>query len=211
MILSEHQSKLLCAKYDISIPRGFIVSSPEEAVQHAGEIGFPCLLKAQVPLLNRMSEGGIREAYNYDEFMTHIHNLFLMKIHGHDVAQVLIEKKIEFVDEINLSILLDCSTGIHCARIAYAGSKKDDVVLTVRPDTHARESLTAVRDAGVPEAVIPHIVSIFLKMQKMYMEHDILLCRIHPVLISFSGECIAGDVHVSIDDNALFRHTEIMH
>ncbi|MFH1379640.1 MAG: ATP-grasp domain-containing protein [bacterium] len=207
MILSEYQSKQLCRNYDIPIPFGFITHSKEEALQKSGELGFPCVLKAQVPLLNRSLLGGIRFAETMAEFTVHADNLFSMSIHGHKVKDVLIERKISFACKINIYVLLNCAAGIPYARIEIV-DRKDFVRFFITPDTSQRDTIRQVRNAGIPEDFIPQAASIFLKMQKLFIEKDMLIFSITPLGVTQEGACLAGDIRIALDDFALYRQKE---
>jgi succinyl-CoA synthetase beta subunit len=105
--LSEYQAKQLLTHHSIPIPQGFCASNHKEALQYGVEVGFPCMIKAQIPLIHRIKQGGICIAYNEVQFVDYVKELLFTIIAGYYVTHILIVRKILLTREIYIGIFLE--------------------------------------------------------------------------------------------------------
>src|SRR3954454_24684632 len=109
MDLLEYQGKQLFARHGVPVPDGKPASTVDDAVAAADEIGYPCVVKAQVLIGGRGKAGGIKVAQNADEAREHATNLLGMDIRGHIVGEVWIEEASDIAEEYYASIVFDRS------------------------------------------------------------------------------------------------------
>ena len=91
MDLLEYQGKQLFARHRVPVPEGRPAGTPRDAVAAADEIGYPCVIKAQVLIGGRGKAGGIKVANDADEARTHAERILGMDIRGHTVHELWIE------------------------------------------------------------------------------------------------------------------------
>src|SRR3954463_6422370 len=109
MDLLEYQGKQLFARHGVPVPTGTPATTVEEAVAAADEIGYPCVVKAQVQVGGRGKAGGIKLAPNRQEAEEHAKNILGMDIKGHTVHEVWVEAASDIASEYYASIVFDRS------------------------------------------------------------------------------------------------------
>src|ERR671913_1464064 len=107
MDLLEYQGKQLFARHGVPVPAGSPATTVEEAVAAADEIGYPCVVKAQVQIGGRGKAGGIKVAKDRQEAETHSKAIIGMDIKGHTVHEVWIEAASDIAAEYYASIVFD--------------------------------------------------------------------------------------------------------
>ena len=107
MFLYEHEGKMLFHQNGISIPKGRVVYSPNEAINAAKEIGFPVVLKPQILGGKRGKAGAIRFANDEEETLKIARELFNMELYGEKIERLLVEKKVDIAHEYYLSLTVD--------------------------------------------------------------------------------------------------------
>src|SRR3954465_716522 len=105
MDLLEYQGKQLFARHGVPVPEGRPATTVDDAVAAADEIGYPCVVKAQVLIGGRGKAGGIKVAQNRDEAREHATNILGMDIKGHRLHEVWIEEASQIEDEWYCSIV----------------------------------------------------------------------------------------------------------
>src|SRR3954463_15807456 len=109
MDLLEYQGKQLFARHDIPVPSGRHATSVDEAVAAADDIGYPCVVKAQVLIGGRGKAGGIKVVKDRDEAHEAAEAILGMDIRGHTVHEVWIEAASDIAEEYYASIVFDRS------------------------------------------------------------------------------------------------------
>src|SRR3712207_1112374 len=109
MDLLEYQGKQLFARHAVPVPAGAPAATVEEAVAAADQIGYPCVVKAQVQIGGRGKAGGIKVANDREEAEAHAKAILGMEIRGHTVHEVWIEAASDIAAEYYASIVFDRS------------------------------------------------------------------------------------------------------
>src|SRR5437016_4809967 len=109
MDLLEYQGKMLLARHDVPVPRGRPAQTAQEAAEVADEIGYPCVIKAQVQVGGRGKAGGIKIANSRDEAERHADAILGMDIRGLTVQEVWVEEASDIDAEYYASIVFDRS------------------------------------------------------------------------------------------------------
>ncbi|MCA1834724.1 MAG: ADP-forming succinate--CoA ligase subunit beta [Actinobacteria bacterium] len=223
MDLFEYQAKDLFRKYGIPVPDGKVASSPKQAGAIATKLGGNVVVKAQVQVGGRGKAGGIKLASTPAEAESVASQILGMDIKGHKVRRVLVERAGDIKSEFYASFLLDRSEknravlGMASAR----GGVDIEEVAATEPEAIARVSvspLVGLRPyhirallfgAGIPAEAHKGVGSLLEKMYEALVSGDGALVEVNPMALTGSGDVVALDAKVSIDDNAAFRHPDL--
>jgi succinyl-CoA synthetase beta subunit len=221
MKLHEYQSKHIFAKYGIPIPEGRVAATASEARAIAEELGGRVVIKSQVLVGGRGKAGGIKLAKNPREAEEQATLILGMEIKGLPVRKVLVDRAANIVKEIYLGITNDraarkpvmmCSAagGVEIEEVARQTPEKIikmhiDPLLGLR-DYQARDIAAAI---DLPRDHWRIFGQIANGLWLAYCDCDATLAEINPLVITGDNHLIALDGKMLIDDNALFRHTDL--
>lgn len=220
MDLLEYQGKQLFAHHGVPVPTGRPASTVEEAVTAADEIGYPCVVKAQVQIGGRGKAGGIKLAGDRDEARGHAEAILGMDIRGLTVHEVWIEGASEIASEYYASVVFDRSAKAPLIMLSTKGGMDIEAVADEDPEAIARlhvDPLLGYQDfhgrrlayqAGVDGDVVRPVGSMLAKLYEVFTEEDATLVEVNPMIVTPAREVKALDAKVTLDDNALFRHAE---
>ena len=215
MKLFEYRGKQLYQQYDIAVPRGKLVESEGDL----SDLRFPFVLKAQVPIGGRGKAGGIKISHDLNDAKDNFKQIMGMNIKGFTVKKVLAEEKVEIKKELYLSIMLDRTKRMPLIMASSQGgmdieSVPDDQIIKawVHPfigiqPFHFRLLITRLglgKDEGKKTA------KVLSQIYKMFREYDCELVEINPLVITNDGQVMALDYKIIINDDALFRHPDIV-
>ncbi len=215
----EYMGKQLFAQFGLPVPQGRMVKSPDEAAQAAAEIGGPVVIKSQVLSGKRGKAGGIKFADNPEGAKAAAEELLGLTIQGLPVEILLVEEKLRIDKELYLSITIDGAAkkpvliasahgGMEIEEVAEAHMIKEYIEVELgMQDFIARD---VVRRMGIP-ANSPHgqaLVKLMNTLYKIFTENDAELVEINPLVLS-GDKVIAADAKVTIDDEALYRQTDL--
>jgi succinyl-CoA synthetase beta subunit len=219
--LHEYQSKRIFAKYGIPIPKGEVADTPEEAREIAVRLGGRVVVKSQVLVGGRGKAGGIKLAQNADEAEKQADAILGMNIKGLTVKKVLVDEAATIEKEIYLGAVLDRARrrvvlmassegGVEIEQVAAATPEKI-ITAAVHPflglrDYQARQIADSI---GLSRKHHTDFIKIAHALYKVYLECDASLAEINPLVIMGDGRLMALDGKISLDDSALFRHTDL--
>jgi succinyl-CoA synthetase beta subunit len=220
MDLLEYQGKQLFARHGLEVSPGRAVSTVEDAVAAAGEVGYPVVVKAQVLIGGRGKAGGVKLAGDEDEVREHAGNILGMDIHGHTVRTLWIEHASDIASEYYASVLLDRSAKAPLVMFSVEGGVDIEEVAERTPEKLIHRHVDALRglsreeaieiategkaDADVIEAVADALVALY----EVWWQEDATLAEINPLIVTPERKVKALDAKVSLDGNALYRHPE---
>jgi succinyl-CoA synthetase beta subunit len=225
--LLEYQGKQLFARHEVPVPSGRPADTVEEAVAAAEEIGYPCVIKAQVHIGGRGKAGGIKVAEDKQEATAHAEAILGMEIRGprgegpFTVREVWVERASEIEVEYYASIILDRSEKKLLAMLSTMGGMNVEEIAEKDPDALVRryidphegfgeqQAAALAGDAGVDEDVREKTAALLAKLYDAFVASDATLIEVNPLVVSKDREVIALDSKVTIDNSALFRHEEI--
>lgn len=219
--LFEYQGKELFARHGIPVPSGETAETPAEARAAAERIGGTVVVKAQVQVGGRGKAGGIQLAANPDEAEAHAKTILGMDIKGHTVHRVWIESASEIEKEYYASITFDRSAKKPLVMLSAMGGVDIEAVAEEHPDKLARLHVDALSgfhphharrlcyEAGIDAEAMRGVQDILLKLYQGFTELDAMLFEINPLILTKSGDVIALDAKVTIDNNALYRHPDV--
>ncbi len=198
MILYEYEGKQLLSQVGITVPKSQLISDPTQKVS----LNLPVMLKAQVLSGKRAQAGGIIKITDDSELSSQIESLFTKTINDEPVKHILVEEMMQFQTEHYLSISYDTVTRGPILTYSSAGGtgieERGGQVLAIDPIT---KKLSNADNLPVEPQLIDQLIEIFFS-------HDCLLLEINPLVQTESGEWVALDAKVKLDDSAASRHPE---
>jgi succinyl-CoA synthetase beta subunit len=221
MDLLEYQGKQLFAEHGVAVPDGRHAAAVEDAVAAANEVGYPCVVKAQVAIGKRGKAGGIKVAKDEAEARAHSEAILGMDIRGLTVHDLWIEQASEIEAEYYASIILDRSAKKLLAMLSRMGGMDVEEMAETDPDALIRRHLEPGRafdlaqaheiavDAGIDEDVTDQVAEMLVKLAQVAVAEDATLIEVNPLVVTGDRRVIALDSKATIDGNALFRHPEL--
>jgi succinyl-CoA synthetase beta subunit len=219
--LLEYQGKQLFAKHGVPVPEGRQADSVPAAVEAAEELGYPCVIKAQVRIGKRGKAGGIKIANDREEALKHAEAIIGMDIRGFVVHEVWVERASKIDAEYYASIILDRSENKMLAILSRMGGMDVEEVAETDPGALIQrhiepgEQFTAdvarqmAIDARIDEDVTDGVAELLVKLHDLALAEDATLIEINPMIVTNEREVLALDSKITIDNNALFRHEEL--
>jgi len=219
--LFEYQARDLFAKHDVPVLAGEVIDTPEAAREITERLGGKSVVKAQVKVGGRGKAGGVKLAASADEAVARATDILGMDIKGHTVNKVMIaETAPEIVEEYYVSFLLDRANRTFLSIASVEGGVEIEEVAATRPEAVAKTPIDAidgvtpekareiVEAAKFPAEVADQVANVLVKLWDTFIKEDALLVEVNPLAKVASGEVIALDGKVSLDDNAEFRHPD---
>jgi len=220
MDLLEYQGKQLFARHGVPVPSGKPADSVDEALLAADEIGYPCVVKAQVQVGGRGKAGGIKVAQTRDEARTHAEAILGMDIKGHTVHEVWIEEASEIESEYYASIVFDRSAKAPLFMLSTQGGMDIEEVAESDPGAIARlhvDPLIGFQDfhgrrlafeAGVDADVVRPLGALLAKLYDAFVGEEAMLVEVNPLVVLKDRSVAALDAKVTLDGSSLFRHPD---
>ena len=220
MKLFEYEAKAILQKYGLAVPSGLIAKTPDEAQTVASEIGKPVFLKSQINVTGRGKAGGILQADNPAEAAKMASHLFGRNIKGIIVNSLLVEEKLDWLEQLYVSISIDRQARCFVALASASGGMDIEEVATVAPQKISRFHIDPLAgfteaDASVmvshfkaSEVDLNQLASILATLYKVALDSDAELVEINPLVKIGAGALVAADARIVLDDNAIFRHPE---
>jgi len=220
MDLLEYQGKQLFARHGVPVPAGQPARTVQEAVAAAEEIGYPCVVKAQVQIGGRGKAGGIKVAQDRAEAQAHAEAILGMDIRGLTVHELWIESASEIASEYYASVIFDRSAKAPLLMLSTKGGMDIEEVVEEDPDAIARlhvDPLLGFQDfhgrrlayeAGVDADVVRPVGAMLARLYDVFIGEEATLVEVNPLIVTPDRQVKALDAKVTLDGNALFRHPE---
>ncbi len=221
MKLHEYQSKQIFSKYGIPIPKGRVAATASEARQIAEELGSRVVIKSQVLVGGRGKAGGVKLAKDPQEAEQLATHILGMEIKGLPVRKVLVDEAAAIDQEIYFSITNDRAARKPVMMASAAGGVEIEEVAAKTPEKIIKlhiDPLLGLRDyqardiaasMDLPREYWKDFGIIANGLWKAYSMNDATLAEINPLVITKDKRLVALDGKMLIDDNALFRHTDL--
>ncbi len=230
MNLHEYQGKQLFAEYGLPVSSGIACDTPEEAAAAADKIGgTKWVVKAQVHAGGRGKAGGVKLVETKEEIKAFAEkwlgkNLVTYQTDekGQPVSKILVEDCTDIDQELYLGAVVDRST----RRVVFMASTEGGVEIEKVAHETPEKILKAIIDPltgaqpyqgrdlafklGLKGDQIKQFVKIFLGLAKLFVEKDLALLEINPLVITTQGNLHCLDAKIGIDSNALYRHPELV-
>ncbi len=222
MKLHEYQSKKIFDRFEVPIPRGRIANTASEAKQIAEELGGRVVIKSQVLVGGRGKAGGIRLAKDPKEAKDLATEILAMEIKELPVRKILVDEIVDIDQEIYLGITNDRNSREPVVIASAAGGIDIEEVAQDSPEKIFKLSidpLLGLQDFQVRDIALgidlkreywKSFIKILRGLYKAFIENDATLAEINPLVITKDKKMVALDAKMIIDDNALYRHPEMM-
>jgi succinyl-CoA synthetase beta subunit len=229
MNLHEYQAKTLLAGYGVPVPGGRAAFSVREALAAAEELGGASwVVKAQVHAGGRGKAGGVRRVASRQELEAVADQLLGTRLVTHQtgaagqpVDRLLIESPVAIGRELYLACLVDRAVERVVFIASAEGGMEIEEVAARAPETILRAVVDATAGLqayqcrelafglGLRDKQVGSLVKIMQAMYRAFMERDLSLVEINPLVVTDTGELLALDAKINIDDNGLYRQKEI--
>lgn len=230
MKIHEYQAKEIFRKYNIPVPKGVVVHSKEDATKAAEELGeFPLVVKAQVHAGGRGKAGGVRLVKSMDEFKDAVSSMLGMVLVTHQtgpqgkvVRKLLIEQGLNIEKEYYVAVVMDRSSEKIVLMLSEAGGMDIEEVAEKSPEKiikvfvdpligiNAYHLRQAAFGLGLDKDLQKSLMGILKGLYSIFVDLDCSLVEINPLVLTKERQLIALDAKINFDDNALFRHKEIL-
>ena len=222
MNIHEFQAKELLRAEGVPIPPGDVATTAEQAEAIAKRIGGMVVVKAQVHTGGRGKAGGVKLAKNATEAREIAGRILGMQINGLTVHQVLVTAAADIASEAYVGIILDRASRKPVFMVSPAGgidieevaAKTPEKIMKLPIDT--RYGLQPYQASELAFFLFDDVkqvraaAKIMMSLYQAFMKNDASLAEINPLVVTPSGEVLALDAKISIDDNALDRHAELV-
>ncbi len=230
MNLHEYQGKQLFAQYGLPVSKGIPVETPEQAVKAAEQIGGDkWVVKAQVHAGGRGKAGGVKLLSDKTAIADFVKNMmgkrlvtFQTDANGQPITKILVETCTDIAKELYLSAVVDRAS----RRIVVMASTEGGVEIEEVAHNTPEKILKAVIDPlvgaqpyqardigfklGLNDIQIKQFTGIFLNLVKLFVEKDLALVEVNPLVITKEGNLHCLDAKITVDSNALYRHPELV-
>ena len=230
MKIHEYQAKELFRSHGIPVPRGRVAFSPDEALAAARELGGNLFaVKAQVHAGGRGKGGGVKLAHAVDEVGPLAAAMLGRPLvtpqtgpAGVPVHKVLIEEGCPFQRQLYAGIVLDRAAEQPVVMVSAEGGVEIEEVARQRPEAICKQHFDARRGLAREDvralagrldlsgAAADEAADILIKLASVFLECDCTLLEINPLVVTREGRVIALDAKCNLDDNALFRHEDLL-
>jgi succinyl-CoA synthetase beta subunit len=229
MKIHEYQAKNLLAKYGVPVPRGEVAETVDEAVDAAKKLGGKVVVKAQIHAGGRGKGGGVKLAKDADDTREVAQQILGMTLVTHQtgpegrvVRKVLVEETLPIAKELYLGIVLDRAIGKVVFMASSEGGMDIEEVAAHTPHKILKEAIEPglglsgfqarklAFGIGVPAASVNAAAQCMIALAKANDALDASLAEINPLVLTDDGRVIALDAKMTIDDNAMFRHKDLI-
>jgi succinyl-CoA synthetase beta subunit len=229
--IHEYQGKAVLAQYGVPVPKGKVAYTVDEAVEAAKGLGLPVVVKAQIHAGGRGKGGGVKLAKSVEECEAIAKAMLGMTLRTHQtgpegrvVKRLLIEQGVDLAGarEMYLAILVDRGSGRPVFMASTQGGMDIEEVAAKDPKAILKEEVDPAVGfrpyqarklafgLGLTPDVVAKAVPLFLSLYKAFEGADASLVEVNPFLITKAGDVLALDAKVGFDDNALFRHADLV-
>jgi len=230
MNIHEYQGKEILSKYGVTVPRGKVAFSVDEAVEAAKELGSDVtVVKAQIHAGGRGKAGGVKVAKNLDEVRTYADEILGKTLithqtgpEGKEVKRLLIEEGCDIKKEYYVGIVVDRATDRVVLMASEEGGTEIEEVAEATPEKIFYEvvdpvvGLTGFQarriafNINIPKELVGKAAKFMLSLYKAFDEKDCSIAEINPLVVTGDGNVMALDAKLNFDANALFKHKDIL-
>src|SRR5687767_3582260 len=230
MKIHEYQGKEIFRKYGMPTPRGYPAFTVDEALDAAGKLGGKVwVVKAQIHAGGRGKGGGVKVAKSLDEVKKHASTILGMQLKTHQtgpegqkVRRLLIEEGADIRKELYVGMVVDRGSQKVVLMASSEGGMDIEEVAAKTPEKIRKVSIDPAQglsdaDAdeialgiGIPQAALGQGRAIFKGLYRCFWETDASLAEINPLIVTNQNQIVALDAKLNFDDNALFRHPDIV-
>lgn len=230
MNIHEYQGKEVLRQYGVSVPRGLVAFSADEAVEAARQLGSSVyVVKAQIHAGGRGKAGGVKIAKNLDDVRTYARDLLgkVLVTHqtgpeGKEVKRLLVEEGCDIKKEYYVGVVVDRETGRVVMMASEEGGTEIEEVAEKTPEKIFKEVIDpaiglmpfqAQRLAyaiNIPNELVRKATQFMIALYNAFVDKDCSIAEINPLVVTGDGNVMALDAKLNFDSNALYRHKDIV-
>ena len=230
MKIHEYQAKELLRGFGVTTPRGIACFTADEAVTAAEKIGGNVwVVKAQIHAGGRGKGGGVKVAKSIDEVRQFAGKMIGMQLITHQtgpdgqrVKRLLIEQGVDIKKELYIGLVVDRGSQRTTLMASSEGGMDIEEVAASTPEKIHKISIDPVSGLtteqagqmaatiGIPEGAVPQAAELLKALYRSFDETDASLVEINPLVVTGADTVIALDAKMTFDDNALYRHLDIL-
>jgi succinyl-CoA synthetase beta subunit len=230
MKIHEYQAKELFKKYGVPTPEGRVAFSPAEAVEVAKTLGgYPVVVKAQIHAGGRGKGGGVKLAQSEEAVNRIAAQIIGMNLvthqtgpQGQEVKKVLVEQGLNITKELYLSIVPDRAIAKIVIMASEAGGMDIEEVAANTPQKIIKVAINPLQGIqayhcrqvafglNLPATAMKPFVALLKNLYQLFVDYDGSLVEINPLVLTADESIMALDAKINFDDNALFRHKDIL-
>lgn len=230
MKIHEYQAKEILQKYGVPTPQGIACFTVDDAVNAAKQLGGRIwVVKAQIYAGGRGKGGGVKIARSLDEVRQRANEILNMRLITHQtnpegqiVHRLFIEQGVQIVKEYYVGLVVDRSRQRVCLMASSAGGMDIEKVAAETPQKihkifidpiaglNHQQAEDLVQKIDIPEQTWPQAIVLLQDLYRAFEETDASLLEINPLTLTTDHRVIALDAKMNFDDNALFRHPDIV-
>jgi len=226
--IHEFQAKEILRRYGVPVLAGGVAHTPEEAAAVARKLGGTVVVKAQIHAGGRGKAGGVKVVPSPEAAADFARGLLGKPLVTHQtgpegrvVRRVLIESGCEIARELYLGVVVDRATGRASVIASPEGGVEIEEVAAKSPEKIFHESIDPLIGfapyqgrrlafrLGLPKDLVNKAAAFIANVARAFQESDAAMVEINPLVVTRTGELVALDAKVSLDDNALFRHADL--
>lgn len=229
MNIHEYQAKTVLAQYGVVVPKGKVAFTVDEAVDAGKELGGKGVVKAQIHAGGRGKAGGVKLARSIADVEQQAKNLLGKTLVTHQtgpqgkvVKRLLIEQLTDIQQEYYIGLVVDRQTGCVVMMASAEGGVEIEEVAAHSPEKIFRETIDPVVGLlpfqarnlafaiAIPPALVNKAVKFMTGLYRCFVDKDCSVAEINPLVVTGDGDVIALDAKLNFDDNALYRHPDIV-
>ncbi len=230
MKIHEYQGKEIFRRYGVPTPRGIACYSVDEALAAARKLGGKVwVVKAQIHAGGRGKGGGVKVAKSLEEVRARAKQILGMQLvthqtgpQGQKVRRLLIEEGADIAKELYVGLVVDRGTQRVVLMASSEGGMDIEEVAAKTPQKIHKvfvdpavgltdaEARGAAKKIGIPDAALAQARQLLQGLYKCFWDTDASLLEVNPLIVSGDGRMVALDAKINFDDNALFRHPDLV-
>lgn len=230
MNIHEYQGKEIFRAMGVAVPEGRVAFTAEEAVEKAKELNSDVyVVKAQIHAGGRGKAGGVKIAKSLSEFETYANELLGKQLvthqtgpEGKEVKRLYIEEGCDIQKEYYVGFVIDRATDRITLMASEEGGTEIEEVAAKTPEKIFKETIDPVIglspfqarriafNINIPKESVNKAAKFLLSLYNVFVEKDCSIVEINPLVTTGDGDVLALDAKLNFDDNALFRHKDIL-
>ncbi len=216
MKLREYQVKKIFAEKGIPVPLGKVAKSVEDVQSITNELNRQVILKPQMGFKGRGKLGIIAFANNPNEAGKEAERLFNLNVEGEIVERILVEEKVDIVQELYLTVAIDYSERCPVIMVSQHGGVDIEELAQKEPQSLLKIPINILQGlknkdlSNICEFISPKVAHIAVKIYTIFREFDAEMVEINPLAKTANDNYLAIDAVLNINDDSLFRHPELI-
>ena len=229
MNIHEFQAKEVFSRYGIPVPKGIVATTPDEAKSATAELGGQSVVKAQIHAGGRGKSGGVQLVRSPEEASEVAQKMLGSNLvtpqtgpEGAPIERLLIEELADIKQELYVALTIDRGHRGPAMLVSTQGGMDIEEVASNNPeDIHTEpidplsgmmpfQTRRMVRQLGLDPSVASEAAKVLAGLYRVFVENDCSLVEINPLIITGDGRVMALDAKISLDDDSMFRHADLL-